>query len=819
MSERKKKESLTLKIGGMHCANCALTVEKALREIEGVEQADVSFATEKAFVTLDPSVAEISDLEHAVEGTGYRVAREKVRLKVSGLADASDARGVERTLSSMEGVKRASVDHISGYASVEYNSALISLADISRTLDSLGFRVVGEEFAVSVEQREAKRLKRLAALGMALTIPVMIYSHGSMLLREYVTFLPLLGQPASAYLLFVLSSVVQVLIGGRFYLGAIRAARMRTANMDTLVALGTTAAFLLSVRYTFPTPNWDYIYYDSSVAVLSFVLLGKYFEAKMKGRTSAVVKRILELRPKRARVIRDGSELEISVEAIKPGDLMVVRPGERVPTDGLVVGGRSAVDESMVTGESIPVEKKAGEEVIGGSVNREGSLKVEATKVGADTFISQVAKLVEDALGRKPPIQRIVDRVAGYFTFGVISVALLTFALWYLLVGVEFARALLYTVAVLVVACPCALGLATPTAITVGMGKGAEYGIFIKNGDAIETASKLDLLVFDKTGTLTRGEPQVVDWAVVRPIIAMNPTSNRTGRTSEELLLSLAATAEKNSEHPLAEAIVRRAEEAGVEIAEPVDFISIPGKGVRAKYDDMNLLVGSVKLMAEKGVEMNGAEEVADKMMEDGKTVVGVAVDGRIFGLLGLMDTPRKEALGALSALKHMGLEVTMITGDNERTAKAIAKQLEIGEVLANVLPGDKATEIAELQERGKVVGMIGDGVNDAPALTQADVGFAIGSGTDIAIEAGDVVLVRDDLNDVVASVQLSKRTVRQVMQNLGWAFLYNTVLIPVAALGRLYPVYAGIAMALSSISVTSWSLLMKRYVPEVKRT
>ncbi len=801
------KKTISLKIGGMHCANCALTIEKRLKKIKGVDNAEVSLASEKALVTFNPSLVPLEVLEKAIKEVGYEVVYESVILRVSGLSDAPDAKVVEERLSSLEGVKQVSADHVLGKVFIEYNPALLSLADLERTLESLGITVLSEEFSQAFEEKEALRLKRLSILGMVATVPIILYSQ-----HKLLSFLPLAGTAVSAYLLLVLASIVQFGVGYRFYQGAFRAAKMRTANMDTLVAMGTTAAYLLSIRYTFPYPNWKYIYYDSSAAVISFVLLGKYFEAKMKGKTSSVIKRLLELRPKRARVLKEGKEIEVPVDAIEVGDIIMVRPGERIPTDGLVVDGHSAVDESMVTGESMPVEKALGDEVIGGTINKEGVLKVKATKVGSETFLAQVVKLVEEAMGRKPEIQRLVDRIAGVFTFIVIGVAGVTLLSW-ILAGAEPSTALINAVSVLVVACPCALGLATPTAISVGMGKGAEYGILIKNSEALELASKLDYLIFDKTGTLTEGTPRVVEWIY----LPLKSTIARDGN-SDPKLIELAAVAEKNSEHPLARAIVEKAIELGLKPGDPDEFISIPGKGVRAKYMGKDLLVGSIRLMKDKGVKLNGAEKVAEDMMLKGRTVVAVALDNKVIGLIGMMDSPKPYAKEVIEALKDMGIVVVMITGDNERTAKAIANLLGIDEVFAEVLPGEKASKISELQEKGHLVGMVGDGVNDAPALTQADVGFAIGSGTDVAIESGDIILIRDDLRDVVAAIQLSKRTVKQVMQNLAWAFGYNTILIPLAAFGKLYPMYAGLAMALSSISVTSWSLTLRRYIPPIKR-
>jgi Cu+-exporting ATPase len=626
--------------------------------------------------------------------------------------------------------------------------------------------------------------------------------------------MPLANTIYAGLILIITTGIIQFYVGLPFYKGAINAAKMKTATMDTLVSIGTTAAYMMSIWYTFPTPQWQYLYYDVSAVVISFVLLGKYLETKTKGKTSSVIKKLLEIQPKRARILTEEGEKEIPIELIQVGDTMIVRPGEKIPTDGVVVEGHSAVDESMVTGESMPIEKKVGDEVIGGTVNREGVLKIKATKVGSDTFLAQVVKLVEEAISSKPPIQKLVDKIAGKFTFLVIGIAILTFTIWYGLLGIGLARALINTVAVLVIACPCALGLATPTAIMVGMGKGAEYGTLIKSGEALEMAGKINILVFDKTGTLTKGKPEVTDIKTLVPI----DMKVDGGKDISNEVLKYAVIAEKNSEHPLAKAIVDAAVSRGINIEEPDDFISVPGKGVIAKYNDNTIFVGSINFIKEKGIDVDKALVEATTLMNEGKTVVAVSLNNQVIGLIGIMDTPRPEAKDAIEELKKMGIKIGMITGDNERTARAIGRMLGIDKVMANVLPGDKAEELKKLQNEGYIVGMVGDGVNDAPALTQADIGFAIGSGTDIAIEAGDIILIRDDLRDVVAAIQLSKRTVRQVKENLFWAFIYNTVLIPIAAAGLLYPALAGIAMALSSVSVTSWSLLMKRYIPEIKR-
>lgn len=801
------KRKVVLKIKGMHCANCALTIEKNIRKLEGIEEANVSFASEKAMITFDPTKLSLEDIERAIYETGYEVGYEKITLNVSGIRDKMYADLIEERLKNLDGVKDITVNYLSNQLYIEYNPALVSLGDFKQILNEMGVDIVSEEYTASEEEKYIHRLKIKVGAGLTLASVVVLYSY-----PEVFSFIPFSGTDLAAYMLAILAGFIQLYLGWTFYKGAFNAAKMRTATMDTLVSIGTSAAYLISLWFTFPIPRWNNLYYDVSAVVISFILLGKYLEHKTKSKTSAVIRKLMDLKPKMARVLVDGEEKEIPIELISVGDIMLVRPGEKIPTDGVVVEGHSTVDESMVTGESIPIEKKVGDEVIGGTINKEGVLKIRATKVGEDTFLAQVTKLVEEALSSKPSIQRMVDKVAGIFTFIVIGIALATFTTWYIVLGADLTIALLYSIAVLVVACPCALGLATPTAIMIGMGKGAEYGILIKNGEALEKAGKLRIIIFDKTGTLTEGKPKVV---TIKPLIPIDLKINGLDKNE---LVRYAAIAEKNSEHPLAKAIVISAQEMGLDIDEPDDFISSPGKGVKAVYKGKNIIVGKLEYLKSNGLDTEYADKIALELMDKGYTIVGVAIDNDVVGLIGLMDTPRKEAKHVIRKLREMGIEVGMITGDNERTAKAVAEMLGINFVLANVLPGDKSQEIKRLQSSGKLVGMIGDGVNDAPALTQADVGIALGSGTDVAIEAGDIILIRDDLRDVVAAIQLSKRTIRQVKENLFWAFIYNTILIPSAAAGFVYPALAGVAMALSSVSVTSWSLLMKRYTPEIKR-
>ena len=814
-TEQTQTKRTAIKIGGMHCAGCVNSIQKYVTELNGVKKCEVNLAAEKAVLEYDPSSVDLVTIEKAIEEAGYKVVYEKLTMKVSGINDSSDADRLENRLKETEGIKYASVNYGNGQVLVEYNQALLSLSDIRQILNKSGYQILSEDLSASAEEVEAKKLKKLFFIGVIFAIPVMIFGY-----PEYFSFIPLAGSSIAAYIIFACASVVQFVTGSRFYVGAYRIAKMRSANMDTLVITGTTAAYLFSVFNTFPTPTWHNIYYDAAAVVITFIILGKYLENKTKGKASSIIRKMLELQPKTARIKKDGEETEVSIELIKPGDLIVVRPGEKIPVDSIVVEGYSAVDESMITGESMPVEKKPNDLVIGGTVNKEGALLVKAEKVGSDTMLAQVVRLVEDAMGRKPPMQRMVDKIAGYFAFIVIAVAIATFLGWYFGTAHEehhFAASLIPAVAILVVACPCALGLATPTAVMVGMSKSAQNGVIFKGGDSLEILGKIKVAVFDKTGTLTQGKPQVTDVIAIKQIALVE--SNNSLNNADNKILEIAATAEKNSEHPLAKSIVQKAKELNLLVGETSEFYAIPGKGVKAVYNGNNIMVGSAGLMKNEGIDIKSAEESILKLQQEGKTAVLVSLDNQLIGVVGLLDTAKPSAKGALKSLRNMGIEVVMLTGDNERTAATIAKELAIDRVIANVMPSEKVDVIKKLQQEKKKVGMVGDGINDAPALTQADVGIAIGSGTDIALEAGNVVLVRDDLKDVVAAIEISKKTVSKIKQNLFYAFIYNAALIPIAGLGLLYPALAGLAMAASSVSVTSSSLLLKRWTPPSKKS
>src|SRR5437667_7071283 len=668
--------------------------------------------------------------------------------------------------------------------------------------------------AFSAPEKEIARLKRLTLFSLGIGIPLFVIGFG----QGLGWWLGGLEEPVNL-VFFVLATPVQFVAGYRFYRGFLDAIRNRSANMDVLIAIGTTAAWAYSAVVTF-LPVFGVrladkgTYYDTAAVIIGLILLGKYFEEIAKGKASDAIRKLMDLAPRTARVIRDGKEEEIPVELVQVDDFLIVRPGERIPVDGVIVGGFSAVDESMITGESIPVEKKVGDTAIGATMNRTGLLRLRATRVGADTTLNQIIKLVEDAQASRAPIQRLADRVASVFVPAVVGIAAFTFFLWSVPLGESVAHALVFFIAVLIIACPCALGIATPAAIMVGTGKGAENGLLIKGGEYLEKAHRLTTVVFDKTGTLTKGTPSVTD---VVPF----------GRYTADELLRIAASAEKGSEHPLAQAIIRKAAERMAPLDVIDEFEAIPGRGIRAKVHGRSILLGNRALMADAGISTVPGEGALARFEGEGKTAMLLAVDGQLAGVIAVADTLKDHAVEAIRALKAMGIEVAMLTGDNRRTAEVIARQANIDRVIAEVLPAQKAEKIKELQAQGKVAAMVGDGINDAPALAQADVGIALGSGTDVAMEAGGIVLIKDDLRDVVASIQLSRRTVKKIRQNLFWAFFYNTALIPLAAgilaTGALFglkivlnPILAGAAMGFSSVSVMMNSMTLRRFRPQL---
>ena len=815
-----KVEKAHIHIAGMTCTTCAATIEKGLAETPGVEQANVNFASEKASIEYDPTKINLAKIKNTISQLGYGAATKKSIFPVGGMTCASCVARVEEALSSVTGVVSANVNLASEKATVEYIEGT-DIADLRRAVKDAGYELGSEtetlEDVTAAAQRELRgvRNRLIFAAILALSIMVLMWAPS------------FVGKP---YLLWVLATPVQFWAGWRFYRGAWGALRHKTADMNTLIAVGTSAAYLYSmVAVLFPGlfaagGLEPHLYFDTSAMIIALILLGRFLEARARGQTSEAIKKLIGMQPKTASVIRDGEEMEIPVDDVQGGDLILVRPGERVPVDGIVRQGYSSIDESMITGESIPVEKKIGDEVIGATINKTGSFQFEATKVGKDTTLAQIIRMVEEAQGSKAPIQRLADVIASYFVPIVIGIAIITFIIWYFMgPAPALTFALLNFVAVLIIACPCALGLATPTAIMVGTGKGAEHGILIRSAEALERSHQINVVLLDKTGTLTQGKPEVTD------IIAA-PSS------SQEEVLRLAASAERGSEHPLGEAIVRAASEKKLELSPASDFNAIPGHGVEALVEGKKLVLGNLRLMSEKSFSLNGLGEEAERLWAKGKTVMFLSIDSQIAGIIALADTLKPSAKAAVDALHNIGIEVVMLTGDNRRTAEAIAQEVGIDRVLAEVLPERKAQEVKKLQEEGKVVAMVGDGINDAPALAQADVGIAIGTGTDVVMETGDITLIRGDLGGIVTAISLSKRTMRTIKQNLFWAFAYNTALIPVAAgvlyfafgntgvpsglhfilgnYGFLNPILAAAAMAASSITVVSNSLRLRRFKP-----
>jgi len=784
-----------LKITGMTCAACSGRVERVLQKMPGVVEANVNLALEKATVTYNPKEVTIIDLIQKVRDLGYNIILNHLELRIKGMTCAACSSRVEKKLNRTDGIVKAAVNLATEKAVIEYNGESIVPQEIEKVIADLGYRpeAIQEDGVIDREKEERKRESRrqlyLFVFAAVMNIPIMLAmyaTHFGGAMPSHMTY-------QSKLLQFILATPVQIIAGYQFYRGAYKALKNGSANMDVLVALGTTAAYLYSVATTFFIPG-D-VYYDAATMILALIILGKMLESIAKGRTSEAIKKLMGLQAKTARVIRDGQELDIPVEEVAAGDLVLVRPGEKIPVDGQVEEGFSAVDESMLTGESIPVEKKPGDSVIGATINKNGVIRFRATKVGKDSALFQIIRLVEEAQGSKAPIQRLADQVAGVFVPVVIVIAALTFLGWYLITG-DFTKALMTMTAVLVIACPCSLGLATPTAIMVGTGKGAENGILIKGGEHLEKAYSINTVVLDKTGTITKGEPEVTD---ILPMAHLD----------EEELLRLAATAEKGSEHPLGAAIVRKGE--GLALGNPDSFAAIPGQGIKVTYQGKEILVGTTKLMQENGVGIEKITQEKEALESAGKTAMLVAVDEILAGIIAVADTVKESSAQAIQELKKMGIEVVMITGDNQRTAQFIAQQVGVDRVLAEVLPQGKSEEVEKLRKEGKVVAMVGDGINDAPALAAADLGIAIGTGTDVAMEAADVTLMSGDLKGVATAIRLSKRTMRTIKQNLVWAFIYNIIGIPVAALGYLVPVFAAAAMAFSSVSVVTNSLLLKR--------
>ena len=798
----KKMSLTTLKISGMTCAVCANRIEKGLSKLSGVEKAVVNFAAEKASVTYDPIQIGLKEMAAKVADLGYQVINDKAEFKISGMSCAACSSRIEKSLNGMPGVYSATVNLAAEKATVEYNAHELSLIQIQDKVKKLGYEAHNLADARDVDREKKLRLAEIRGQRLRLTLsatfsfPLLL----GMLLHSFGLMGSISKFLMNPYLQLVLATPVQFVAGWPFYRGAWAALRNGSANMDVLVALGTSAAYFYSIANVLTGD--PHLYFETSAILITLIILGKLLEAIAKGRTSEAIKSLMGLQPKTARVIRGEDELDVPIETVVVGDVIVVRPGEKVPVDGVITEGTSTLDESMLTGESLPVDKKAGDTVVGATINKFGAFKFAATKVGKDTTLAQIVRIVEEAQGSKAPIQRFADVVSGYFVPAVVAIAVLTFLGWYLLLDPgNFPRALVNFTAVLVIACPCALGLATPTSIMVGTGKGAENGILIKGAEHLENAHRLTTIVLDKTGTITKGQPTVTD---IIPLSAL----------SESNLLKIAAQVEKSSEHPLAQAIVKYAQDQNLPLESLESFVAIPGQGVKAVIEGQEVLVGTRRLMQENKIAFETAVAEIERLEQQGKTVMLLAVEQSLSGLIAVADTVKENSAQAIAELQNLGLEVWMITGDNERAARAIASSIGIKNVLAEVLPEHKAEKVAALKKEGKVVGMVGDGINDAPALATADVGFAIGTGADVAIEAADITLMRGDLNGIAAAIRLSKATMRNIKQNLFWALVYNSLGIPLAASGYLTPVLAGTAMAFSSVSVVLNALRLKRFRP-----
>ncbi|MDA1757891.1 heavy metal translocating P-type ATPase [Bacillus cereus] len=801
MNEQKEAN---LQISGMTCAACANRIEKGLKKVEGVHDANVNFALEKTKIMYDPQKTNPQQFKEKVESLGYGIVSDKAEFTVSGMTCAACANRVEKRLNKLEGVNGATVNFALESATVDFNPDEINVNEMKSAITKLGYKleVKSDEQDESTDHRlqEIERQKKKFIISFILSFPLLwaMVSHFS-----FTSFIYLPDMLMNPWVQLALATPVQFIIGGQFYVGAYKALRNKSANMDVLVALGTSAAYFysvyLSIQSIGSSEHMTDLYFETSAVLITLIILGKLFEAKAKGRSSEAIKKLMGLQAKTATVVRDGTEMKILIEEVVAGDIVYVKPGEKIPVDGEIIEGKSAIDESMLTGESIPVDKTIGDVVIGSTMNKNGFLKVKATKVGRDTALAQIIKVVEEAQGSKAPIQRVADQISGIFVPVVVVIAIITFAVWMIFVTPgDFGGALEKMIAVLVIACPCALGLATPTSIMAGSGRSAEYGILFKGGEHLEATHRLDTVILDKTGTVTNGKPVLTDVIVADGF-------------NEEEILRLVGAAEKNSEHPLAEAIVEGIKEKKIDIPSSETFEAIPGFGIESVVEGKQLLIGTRRLMKKFDINIEEVSKSMEELEREGKTAMLIAINKEYAGIVAVADTVKDTSKAAITRLKKMGLDVVMITGDNTQTAQAIAGQVGIEHVIAEVLPEGKAEEVKKLQAQGKKVAMVGDGINDAPALATADIGMAIGTGTDVAMEAADITLIRGDLNSIADAIFMSKMTIRNIKQNLFWALAYNGLGIPIAAFGFLAPWVAGAAMAFSSVSVVLNALRLQR--------
>ncbi|HLR68538.1 MAG TPA: heavy metal translocating P-type ATPase [Virgibacillus sp.] len=797
-------EEKTLQINGMTCAACANRIEKGLSKIEGVEKANVNFAMESSTIVYNPEKTNVKEFKDRVEKLGYQVVQEKVNFDISGMTCAACATRIEKRIKKMDGVSNANVNFALETIAVEYDDKQVATADMVAAVKKMGYELIPQQdgnHKIDHKEQEIKKQQRRFIFSAILTFPLLwtMVAH-----FEFLSFIYMPAILMDPWLQLALATPVQFIVGAGFYKGAFNALRNKSANMDVLVALGTSAAYFYSLYLSFEWLNAGSIgepelYFEAAAVIITLIVLGKLFEVRAKGKTSQAIQKLLGLQAKTARVLRDGLEKEIPIEEVVSGDTILVRPGEKIPVDGEIIEGRSAIDESMITGESIPIDKVAGDAVIGATINKNGSLQIKATRVGKDTALAQIVKVVEEAQGSKADIQRLADRISGVFVPIVVVIAIVTFLIWYFAVTPgDLRSALIPTISILVIACPCALGLATPTSIMAGSGRAAEMGLLFKGGEHLENTQSIDTVVLDKTGTITKGEPALTDITV-------------TADFMEEEVLQLIATAENQSEHPLAQAIVNGVKEKGITLLEATEFEALPGFGIRAQVSGKEVLVGTRKLMRTNNIIISDTEASMENLENEGKTAMLIAVDHKLAGIVAVADTLKDTSQEAIARMQELGLEVIMLTGDNQRTAETIARQINVSNVIAEVLPEQKSDEIKKLQDLGKKVAMVGDGINDAPALAMADVGMAVGTGTDIAIEAADITLMRGDLNSVADAFIMSRKTMRNIKENLFFAFIYNTIGIPIAAIGLLAPWVAGAAMAFSSVSVVLNALRLQK--------